>query len=70
MPDTLTVRFRVGDVYRDKNLVVYVDDTQLSKMPKRVMAPGEMEQVILVKKKLEEAGVTKGSKHSLRITIE
>ena len=70
MPDTLPVRFRVGDVYRDKNLVVYVDDTQLSKMPKRVMAPGEMEQVILVKKKLEEAGVTKGSKHSLRITIE
>lgn len=52
MPDTLTVRFRVGNEYRDTNLGVYLDGEQLMKLPKRVMAPGEMEQVILVKSKV------------------
>ena len=52
MPDTLTVRFRVGNEYRDTNLGVYLDGEQLMKLPKRVMAPGEMEQIILVKSKV------------------
>lgn len=52
MPDTLTVRFRVGNEYRDTNLGVYLDGEQFMKLPKRVMAPGEMEQVILVKSKV------------------
>ena len=52
MEDNLTVRFRVGDVYKDKAVAVYFDDEQISKRRKRVMAPGEMEQIVLQKSKL------------------
>ncbi|MCR5468978.1 MAG: NAD(P)/FAD-dependent oxidoreductase [Lachnospiraceae bacterium] len=54
MNDKLTVRFRVGNVYKNVNLCVYANDTLLMKLPKKVMAPGEMEQVILLKSKLNE----------------
>lgn len=52
MEDNLTVRFRVGDVYTDKAITVYFDDEKVSKRKKRVMAPGEMEQIVLQKSKL------------------
>ena len=52
--DTLTVRFRVGDVFKSKAIATYFDDTLISKRKRPVMAPGEMEQVILDKKKLAE----------------
>ena len=71
MPDTLTVRFRVGNEYRDKNLSVYLDGKQLMKLPKRIMAPGEMEQIILVKSKVDE--IVSGSdikEHELIIRVE
>ena len=71
MPDTLTVRFRVANEYRDKNLSVYLDGKQLMSLPKRVMAPGEMEQIVLVKKKAEEIiNETQGAKHELIIRVE
>ncbi len=71
MPDTLTVRFRVGNEYRDKNLSVYLDGVRLMKLPKRVMAPGEMEQIILVKSKVLEIISGKESKeHELIIRVE
>ncbi len=54
MEDNLTVRFRVGDVYKNCAIVTYFDDEQISKRKRPVMAPGEMEQVILNKKKLAE----------------
>ena len=54
MDDTLTVRFRVGDVYKNCAIATYFDDEQISKSKRPVMAPGEMEQVILTKKKLAE----------------
>lgn len=54
MDDTLTVRFRVGDVYKNCAIATYFDDTLISKRKRPVMAPGEMEQVILDKKKLGE----------------
>lgn len=56
MEDLLTVRFRVGAVYKDSYVSVYFDDERVMHNKKRIMAPGEMEQVILQKKKLEEAG--------------
>ena len=52
MDDTLTVRFRVGAVYKNCSIATYFDDTLISKRKRPVMAPGEMEQVILDKKKL------------------
>lgn len=54
MEDKLTVRFRVGDVYKNCVIATYFDDELISKRKRPVMAPGEMEQVILDKKKLSE----------------
>ena len=54
MEDNLTVRFRVGDVYKNCAIATYLDDEQISKRKRPVMAPGEMEQVILTKKQLSE----------------
>ena len=69
MPDTLTVRFRVGAEYRNVNLVTYVDGKKMTSQPKAVMAPGEMQQLILVKKRLSEL-VGSGPFHELTVRIE
>ena len=47
--DKLTVRFRVGDVYKSAYVSVYFDDERVGHKKKRVIAPGEMEQIILTK---------------------
>jgi len=54
MDDNLTVRFRVGDVYKNCAIATYYDDELINKRKRPVMAPGEMEQVILLKKKLAD----------------
>ncbi|MBR2809779.1 MAG: FAD-dependent oxidoreductase [Solobacterium sp.] len=54
MDDLLTVRFRVGAVYKNSYVSVYFDDERVMHNKKRILAPGEMEQVILQKKKLLE----------------
>lgn len=54
MEDKLTVRFRVGAVYKNCFIATYYDDTLISKRKRPVMAPGEMEQVVLEKSKLAE----------------
>lgn len=54
MANAVTVRFRVGDVYRDKAIVVRFDGQEVRRIPKRVMAPGEMEQVVLARAQLEK----------------
>ena len=59
MEENLTVRFRVGDVFKNKVIAVYFDEQLIMKKKRQVMAPGEMEQVILRKKKLEEYPETK-----------
>ena len=66
MADKQVVRFRVGNVYRDSYLCVYYNDKCISRVKKKVMAPGEMEQITLVKSKLQEAG----SLESITIRIE
>ena len=52
MDDLLTVRFRVGAVFKNAFVSVYYDDERVQHQKKRIMAPGEMEQIILQKKKL------------------
>ncbi len=52
--DQVTVRFRVGEVYRNAFVSVYFDDTRILHRKKRVLAPGEMEQVILTKESLDQ----------------
>ncbi|MBQ6636561.1 MAG: FAD-dependent oxidoreductase [Lachnospiraceae bacterium] len=54
MEDNLTVRFRVGAVYKDSYVSVFFDDERVQHRKKRIMAPGEMEQIILQKKKLQD----------------
>jgi len=54
MDDELTVRFRVGGVYKNCYISTYLNDQRIICRKRPVMAPGEMEQVILDKKKLAE----------------
>lgn len=54
MKDQITVRFRVADVYKDRYISVYYDGERVSHKKKRVLAPGEMEQVIIKKESLKD----------------
>lgn len=56
MEEKLTVRFRVGAVYRDVYISVYLGEKRIIHKKKRKMAPGEMEQVILKKSDLTAVG--------------
>ena len=47
MEETVTVRFRVGQPYRDADLAVYLDGRLLRRVHKRILSPGEMEQLTL-----------------------
>lgn len=52
MEEELTVRFRVGDVYKNSYISVYYDDERVQHKKKMIMEPGQMEQVILKKEDL------------------
>lgn len=52
MDDLLTVRFRVGAVFKDSYISVYYNGERMMHRKKQVMAPGEMEEIILQKEKL------------------
>ena len=54
MRDSVTVRFRVADVYQDRAISVYYDGEKITSRKKRVLAPGEMEQVVLKKSSFAE----------------
>ena len=54
MEDNLKVRFRVGAVYSNCYISVYLDDERIIHRKRPVVAPGEMEEIKLVKKQLEE----------------
>lgn len=54
LEEPLTVRFRVGDVYKNRAIAMYFDEQLISKRKRPVMAPGEMEQVMIDPKKLDE----------------
>ena len=52
MPEEQVIRFRVGNVYKNACLTVRFNDKIVMKTNKRVMAPGEMEDVKLRKEEL------------------
>ncbi len=56
MEDKQVVRFRVGSVYKKARIEVLAGDKTLISLNKPALAPGEMEQVILQKSTLEQAG--------------
>ena len=49
---TVTIRFRVGNVYTNKRIVVYAGDKAIFSRKRNVLAPGEMETVNLKSKVL------------------
>ena len=62
--DTVKIFFRVGDVYRDKEILVLDGDRVLFSRKAKKLAPGEMETVTISKDKI--ASVTSGE---IRITL-
>lgn len=52
MDEKHTVRFRVGDVYKNCYVSVYLNDTRIIHRKRPVVAPGEMEEVVLKKEEL------------------
>lgn len=54
MADQVTVRFRVADVYKGRFISVYYDDKRVVHQKKQVLAPGEMEQVVIKKESLKD----------------
>ena len=59
MDDLQTIRFRVGNVYKNCHILVKADGLELIKLKKQIVAPGEMEQVILKKQLLIDKGISK-----------
>lgn len=53
MGQTQVVRFRVGSVYRDASIEVAFDGKVAASRKKKILAPGEMEQIVLKKADLE-----------------
>ena len=47
LPEKLLIRFRVTDVFQGASICVKLNDRIVQQRPRRIMAPGEMEQVIL-----------------------
>ena len=54
MEEELTVRFRVDNEYRGAAVVVSAGEEVLQRRKKRILAPGEMEEVRLTRKDLLE----------------
>lgn len=56
MRDKVKIRFRVGNVYRNCYICVYLGEQRIIHRKKQIVTPGEMEEVIIEKAKLEECG--------------
>lgn len=54
MDDILTVRFRVGGVYKNCYVSAYFDDECVIHKKRQIVAPGEMEEIRLTKEQLAE----------------
>lgn len=55
MEEAVTVRFRVREVYQNCYISVWLDGEQLIHRKRRIMAPGEMEKIMLTKEQLVKA---------------
>ena len=55
MDEELTVRFRVGNVYKNCYISIYFDEVQVLHKKRQIMAPGEMEDVRITRAQLTNA---------------
>ena len=62
--DTVTLRFRVGGVYKNKKIAVYLGDTCIFSRRRPVLAPGEMETVRL------KSDLLRGADDAVTVTLE
>ena len=62
--DTVTLRFRVGGVYKNKKIAVYRDTDCIYSRKRPVLAPGEMETVRL------KAELLRGPGDAVTVTLE
>lgn len=53
MEDSLILRFRVGDVYQNQYISMYFDEERFFHKKKKIMVPGEMEELKLKKSDLD-----------------
>lgn len=68
MEETQTIRFRVGAVYKNQFESVYVNDKRIFHRKRKIMAPGEMETVVL--KKEAFTAVPDASEITVRLEAE
>lgn len=66
LEDLLTVRFRVGNVYKNPEICVYLGEKCIMRRKKQICSPGEMEQVVL--KKADILSMAEGE--NIKIAIE
>lgn len=66
MADQVTVRFRTGKVYRNSYICVYFGKERILHKKRPVMTPGEMESIVLDRKKLQSSPELR----TIRIAIE
>ena len=65
MDELQTIRFRVSDIYKNCFIIVSADGEELIRIKKQIVAPGEMEQIILKKQLLTDKGIS----HEIRIEL-
>ena len=63
--DAMKIRFRVKQIYENAAIRVYVDGEPMMRKKKRIFAPGEMEEITLGRKELEQI---KGKKELMMFT--
>ena len=66
VPEKLTIRFRVGQVLKNRRILLYLDEEVVAKRKRPIMAPGEMEQLVLTRDML----ASHPDLHSVRIVTE
>ena len=54
MEEKLTIRFRVGSVFKNCYSSLYLNNDRILHKKRLIMAPGEMEQLVLTKEQLEK----------------
>ena len=66
MTEECVVRFRVGSVFTDKYISVYLNDKRIIHKKRRILSPGEMENITLKKDEL----LSFGDLESITIKVE
>lgn len=66
MPEELTARFRVGDIYKNCYISCYFNNERILHKKRTILAPGEMEQIKLTKDQILNAA----SLNKITIQIE